>query len=99
MNLSLSASLLDRGVEASDDPGSRETVLTEPCTWCGRRVKTRIDDHDLVAIRGDLRSVVLDRLIDSRVNHLAAKRCATVGHDPGDEDADEAYVRLAWRPA
>jgi len=98
VKLSLSASLLDRGVESWHDPDRRETVLTEPCTWCGRCVKTRISDRTLV-VTHDMRSVVLDRLIASRVDHLAVERCATAGHDPGDEDPDEAYARLAWRPA
>lgn len=99
MNLSLSASLLARGVTSWDDPAGRETALTEPCTWCRARIKTRIDDRDLVVVRGDYRGVVLDRLVDSRLGHFAADRCATAGHDPGDEDAEENARRIAWRLA
>lgn len=99
MNLDLPASMSLPGVEATIDRARGETVLTEPCTWCGAPIETRIADRDLVAYRGELRALVVDRLIVGRVVHLSVEQCATAGHDPGDEDVDETLRRLAWHPA
>ena len=98
MNRSLSTLLEARGVAVLDDRARRTTELTEPCAWCVGRVSTTIADHDLVAGQ-DLRSVVVSALDDSRAQHLAAHRCATVAQDPGDEDAGEDEARFDWRPA
>lgn len=98
MNLSLSDSLEARGVEALDDPMMRTTRFTVPCAWCAGRISTLISDRDLVAGKTMLR-VVSTALDDSRAQHLAVHRCATAGHDPGDEDAGEDEARFDWRPA
>lgn len=99
MSLSLSGQLANRRVEAVDDRSRRATILTESCSWCGGTIDTSILDEQLVAVRGDLRPAVVAALLSGRVVHLSAERCADAGHDPGDEDPDQAVARLAWHPA
>ena len=66
----------------------------------GKLIPTCITDHALaLVVVQNMRSVVIAELDDSRAQHLAAARCATAGHDPGDEDAGEDEARFDWRPA
>jgi hypothetical protein len=98
MRLSLPASLSARGVSSTYDVGDRSTVLAQPCFWCLQSISVRVDDRALIASR-DMRAVVIEALDRSRARHLAVHRCATAGHDPGDEDPGEDLARSRWRPA
>jgi hypothetical protein len=82
----------------TDNRSRREALLAQPCTWCGRPIRTVVTDVVLLHAV-DPRECALAELDHSRAQHLTAHRCATAGHDPGDEDAGEDLARFWWRPA
>lgn len=91
------------GVEVWEDRDSHSTVLTQLCAWCGRRVTTRVADAAICAAPSAPHvvaiAIAIAALDRARHKHLAARGCATAGHDPGDEGPGEGAARLMWRSA
>jgi len=46
-----------------------------------------------------VRDILVASLDLARDKHLAARGCATAGHDLDDEDPGEAAARRTWSPA